>query len=263
MPHTGAVTAWSEPTTQEKGALLSSIYEMAGIKPPAECVERWLIAGWPHVCEGLTAEQVYEAFMMVIAGKLRDSSGKKVTLDLYGGQFSLMVFAKVIDAYRSHLARQRQEMLEQQAKAAEERRRLEDEMRNVITPEEDLRNRRRLTEKAYEEPDKYEDWGGVMYACLERNGLLSEIEGLTGVIAERAAKRLAAQKCDLMRAAADPEYRKRFQSRKPDVRGETVRFWFEFQKETKVTLEEVYVKLHYTTVEEFEAAKQRNEKNNL
>lgn len=257
IQHTGGVTAWSEPATQEKGALLSSIYEMAGIKPPAESVERWIIGGWQHVCEGLTTEQVYEAFVMVIAGKLRDASGKKTTLDLYGGQFSLAVFAKVIDAYRAHLARRRQELLEQQAKAAEERRRMEDERRSLITPEQDLANRRRLTEKAYNDPEKYEDWGGVMYAWLERNGLLAEIEGMEGVVSERAAKRLSAQKCDLMRAAADPDYRRRLQNRKPDVKGETVRFWFEFQKETGVTLDEVMAKLHYTSLAELEAMKRK------
>lgn len=257
MPHTGGVTAWSEPATQEKGALLSSIYEMAGIKPPAESVERWIIGGWQYVCEGLTTEQVYEAFMMVIACKLRDASGKKTTLDLYGGQFSLAVFAKVIDAYRAHLARRRQELLEQQDKANEERRRQDEERRNVITPEEDFANRRRLTEKAYNAPEKYEDWGGVMYAWLERAGLLAEIEGLEGVVAERAAKRLASQKYDLMRAAADPEYRRRIQNRQPDVKGETVRFWFEFQKETGVTLDEVLEKMHYATIEDLGAAKRK------
>lgn len=245
MPHTGAVTAWTEPTTQEKGGLLSGIYEMAGIKPPQECVEKWIIAGWPHVCEGLTTDQVYEAFLMVIAGKLRDNDGKRVTLDLYGGQFSLMVFAKVIGAYRQHLARARQEMMERQVKEADERRRQEEERRNVITPEQDLENRRFLVRKAYDNPDNYEDWGGVMYGRLNSLGLLDEIVDFREKIAADAARRVAEQRTDQMRMAVDRDYREAVRNRRPDLRGETVRFWFKFQKKLKVTLEEVMVKLKY------------------
>lgn len=225
--------------------MLSGIYEMAGIKPPQECVEKWIIAGWPHVCEGLTTEQVYEAFMLVIAGKLRDNDGKRVTLDLYGGQFSLMVFAKVIGAYRQLLARRRQEMMERQAKEADERRRQEEEMRNVITLEQDLENRRFLVRKAYDNPDNYEDWGGVMYGRLSGLGLLEEIADFKQKIAADASRRVAEQRTDLMRMAVDRDYREAVRNRRPDLRGETVRFWFKFQKELGVTLDEVMAKLKY------------------
>lgn len=242
MPHTGAVTAWSEPTTQEKGALLSSIYEMAGIRPPSESVEKWIIGGWSHACDGLTTEQVYEAFVMCMAGRLEDADGRRVTLELYGKEFSLMVFSNVLQAYRGYLYRKRQELLERQA---EERRRAEEERRTRITPEQDLENKRYLARKAYREPDAYDDWGGVTYRRLEALGLLAEIADARQTIAERAAVRVAEERdeASLMRMAADPDFRRKVKNKIPDTQGEAVRHWFRTQKEKGLSEDDVLKKL--------------------
>lgn len=236
---TGAVTAWTEPDEREKRQTLSAVYEMSGIKPPTDNVERWIIAGWPHVCSGLSVAQVQEAFMLCMAGRLRDSDGQTVTLDLYGRQFALQDFAKVIAAYRSMIAKLRFKEMQRMAAIRQEE---EERRRNELTEEDRKRMRRGVVERAYESPDTYSDWGNFLYGILSARNLLGEIASMRDGIVKRAEDRCG-QEFDRIRAVLDRRYREMYREMKPDVEGELVREWFREQKRNGVSIEQVFIKM--------------------
>lgn len=236
---TGSVTPWTEPEERDKRMVLVSIYEMSGIRPPAENVERWIVSGWPHVCRGLDERQVLEAFMLCMAGRLTGADGVPVTLDLYGRAFSLQDFARVVDAYRHQLEeagrKARIAEAERKAEAARERRLKAMQDKAAADYIERLR-------KAYGDASAFEDWGGVLYRRLEDNGLLSEVVGLRAEIEAAAEKRLTAE-YDRFRAMYDRDYKRMMTARQPDVKGETVRRWITLQRELGVTAEVMLKKL--------------------
>lgn len=236
---TGAVTAWAEPDERDKRLTLSAVYEMSGIKPPTDNVERWIIAGWPHVCSGLTVAQVQEAFMLCMAGRLRDADGQAVTLDLYGRQFALQDFARVIAAYRSMLAELRFKEMQRMAAIRQEE---EERRRNELTEEDRKRMRRGVVERAYESPDTYSDWGNLLYDILSARNLLAEIASMRDAIVRRAEERFG-NDFDRIRAVLDRRYRDMYRDRKPDIEGELVRGWFREQKRKGVSIEQVFIKM--------------------
>lgn len=236
---TGAVTAWREPEEHDKRLLLVSIYEMSGIKPPAENVERWIVSGWQHVCRGLDNHDILQAFMLCMAGRLTGADGAPVTLDLYGRAFSLQDFARVVDAYRHRI-----EEAARKARIEEAHRRAE------AAQERELENFRREARaeyidrlrKVYDDASAFEDWGDVLYSRLEENGLLAEVAGLEAEILAAAEKRLTTE-YDRFRAMYDRDYKRRMTTRQPDVKGETVRRWITLQRERDVTPDGMLKKL--------------------
>lgn len=218
---------------------------MAGIKPPAEAVERWVLIGWEQICEGLTDDQVIAAFVACVAGKLTDENGKRLTLDLFGRQFALVDFANIINAYKRQLERMRQEWLAQQAEA---QRQAEAEQRDTITDDQARQNHDTWIRNWYADPYKREDWGGIMYKRLLRSGLLEDVDMLTSLVHDKAVARLRKQQADSkedIRAIFDREARKRVENQKPDINGEICRWWFADQKAHGVSVEEVLRLLPY------------------
>lgn len=238
---TGTVTAWTDPEERDKRQTLSAVYEMSGIKPPTDNVERWIIAGWPHVCKGLTVAQVQEAFMLCMAGRLRDADGQPVTLDLYGRQFALNDFARVVSAYRyqyqTAALRARSEEALRNAEAYQRR-------KEAVAARKATEEMKRRLAEAYAHPHDYEDWGDVVYKRIVDNNLLGEVADYSAEITARAEKRLS-DGLDKMRAVLDREYRKRQERREPDIHGETVRKWIELQREKNVTAVGMLKKLKY------------------
>ena len=239
--NTGAVTAWTDPGERDKRQTLSAVYEMSGIKPPTDNVERWIIAGWPHVCNGLTVAQVQEAFMLCMAGRLRDADGQAVTLDLYGRQFSLNDFSRVVSAYRIQYlkaaTRARSEEAIRNAEAYQRR-------KEAVAARQAVEAMKRRLKEAYNNPDDYDDWGDVIYKRLSENNLLGEVADYSADITERAIKRLSSG-YDKVRAAIDRDYRMMHERREPDIHGETVRRWIELQMEKNVSADEMLKKLKY------------------
>lgn len=238
---TGAVTAWTEPEEMDKRQTLSAVYEMAGIRPPSERVERWIVAGWPHVCHGLQVADIQEAFVLCMAGRLKDENDRQVTLDLYGRQFSLQDFARVVSAYRY---RAQLEAIRRRSAEAEARNEAYERRRREKAAEEAFEAFKARLRRAYDNPDGYEDYGGLVYTALDENGLLGEVADYSDEISDRAAKRLKGE-YDHMRAVFDREYRQRMANLEPDIQGETVRRWIELQREKGVTAEGMLKKLKY------------------
>ncbi len=246
-PNTAVATAidYDSPAVKAKGATLGHIYEMAGIKPPAEVVERWVLIGWSQICEGLTDDQVLAAFITAIAGKLTDDNGKRITLDLYGRQFALVDFANIITAYKRQLERSRQEWA---AREAEAKHKAAEEARFAIDENSYRANHEAMIRKWYDNPYNCEDWGGIIYKQLTRRGLLEDVDMLASLVHDKAVARLKKQQSDSkedIRAIFDREARKRLDNQQPDINGEICRWWFADQKKRGVSVDEVLRLLPY------------------